>query len=380
MSIKKLTTSLDKLTAQESEFTSTESAALKLLKSIKIQEHVGKVDEFVTLVESVTQLRRLVHVQLRSLLLELRDQQRGPLSQVETQSSQTEDHLVHDSTASHKDKMEQHILREDTPRIEKSQATPKPLVITEKPEEFSSEIPSEPPPPSPPAFFLDETPLADELEDLEELKREVAFLTSPHLNFNGINEADLAPTLESEQRFPFDISDLPNNIEELPHPPHSPSQEGLAQASPSDEAVDLSSAFPESAGEAGTAIFNIDEYTSKNSSEPQINKAQDLEPVDQTKNLDELSLFEVEVSTPHAHFTARTLKFTETELMLSAEHSLLRGEEVQLSFTLPQLCETIECKGLVRPRRSTDLHEAKLFIRFLNLRPSQLSAIQEEIG
>ena len=140
MSISQLTVSLEALTKQESDFASTESAVIKLLGSDKLSQQLDlsalQVDDLVTLVESVTNLRRLIHTRLRQLLLELRDQQVAYHSERGTKSQVNVSTKSHDAPEISGSELNSATSQRDRPseaRIERHQPTPKPLLFTEEP-------------------------------------------------------------------------------------------------------------------------------------------------------------------------------------------------------------------------------------------------------
>jgi hypothetical protein len=83
-------------------------------------------------------------------------------------------------------------------------------------------------------------------------------------------------------------------------------------------------------------------------------------------------------------FKGRIDTFTERGLVVFSDEKLHRGEQVELSFTLPSSQESVTCLALVRSITSANeppvgRSTLSLHLYFLNLRPQQESLISAEM-
>ena len=230
-------------------------------------------------------------------------------------------------------------------------------------------------------------------EELAALQREVASITQPIFGqsvFEGNAQAPpvsslLPPSMIPEEATPFvdevvlrsdvvpPLDEDPSSKDSTPHERSSatPSSEDERDREPH---TDFSSVFPESAGEAGTATFEAKSLKAAGiflTPEPNI--------ISQVK-----ANFYASITTPEVSFEGLVHALSEREIFVKSRESLHRGEEVQLSFTLPTSRERIKCIALVREVRSPEeAHQRHLVpgvnLRFLNLRPTQEALINEEV-
>ena len=127
-----------------------------------------------------------------------------------------------------------------------------------------------------------------------------------------------------------------------------------------------SSEFPISSGEAGTAIFGIDQLQKQN---PNISTQRPKAP----------QPFGIQISTPQQTFKGKVESFDHKEIVVHCKESLIRGEEVKLKFTLPITQHQIDCRALVRLASSSD-DGLSFTCRFLDLRLQQEQMISEEFS
>ena len=415
MTFQRLSHKLTILRKLEQECSPPEQAAIKLLSSMNSEDKIKKVDQLIKLIDSVSILRKLVNSQLRDILLDIRNQHKTsskkdkpsaesvePLPKVPTidevmythgniVGSRTNNDIVivtgteeelfeglSNSEPSSNQKVD-HDLEfleelEEEERIEKNQPTPKPLAVTEisSPEAFSllddAYSPAQEERNDP--FNNDMTPQVtdEDFDDLEELKRGVEFLTQPSLEDDSDDDQKHQNVDAESDPFPFALAEDISVKEETPTPEVTPAQEGSLSA----EDSGFSSEFPMSAGEAGTAIFGSEQLQEYQ----RIAEIHDKE-LAEIENSNKGSKFTVQASTPHLHFIADVVHFTEKELFLVTTESLLAGEEVKLSFQLPQSDQHIECRALVRSKKTSDPEGCNLSLRFLDLRPSQIDDIKK---
>ncbi len=400
MSIAKLTERFKILCRQELDFMPVEKAVIDVLASSKTQVDSSRVAQMITLVDNVTSLRKLIHAQLRDLLVELHAQQQS------TNISSSQKVASADSSS-----RPLPIPAQDSPvapSVEIAKATSKPLGIREPSGGKRAQSLSDSPP-QPTPLDLDETPGIEDLE-LEDLKREVAFLTSPTpfssaspsstpssstptsstptsstlLSSTLLSSSPLSSSLlsssesnafyDSSQDFPFDLADLDTTPPPTALDSNPSKKSDLNSEDDRSElaANDFTSVFPESAGEAGTAIFDIDLYRAQQQEKNSL-VTENLKPNEA------ISLSVISIKTPHQSFAGQAIILDERELLVSAKESLLAGEEVRLSFELERTGMNIECKALVRKKKTSDPQHASLCLRFLDLRPSQLASIRSEL-
>ena len=237
---------------------------------------------------------------------------------------------------------------------------------------------------------LDESSADDELAALQ---REVASITQPIFGqavFEGSAQAPpvnslLPRSMMPEETPPF-VDEVVLRADVVPplhedtsssdstppeRSPTAPSSEGERDGEPH---TDFSSVFPESAGEAGTATFEAKSFKAAGVF---LTPAPNL--ISQVK-----ANFYASITTPEVSFEGLVHALSEREIFIKSRESLQRGEEVQLSFTLPTSRERIKCIALVREVRSPEeAHQHHLVpgvnLRFLNLRPTQEALINEEV-
>ena len=214
-------------------------------------------------------------------------------------------------------------------------------------------------------------------EELAALQREIASITQPV--FDQPSESDdfpqsppvnalLSPAILSDDVLPFIDQTTPS--EALPKV-ESPSAEHSVDRSKSE--IDFSAAFPVSAGEAGTAIFDASSLKSLGFITPKPDTAPKVK-----------ANFYAQVTTPDISFEGLIHALSEREVFVKSRESLQRGEQVKLSFTLPSSQEHISCIALVRevrpPSETTQNHLIQgVSLRFLNLRPAQEALIIAEV-
>ena len=74
MSLTTLTQKLTKLNDLEVDLASSEQTAIKLLSATRLDLGQDKIESLVTLIDSVTPLRKLIHTQLKEILVDLQTQ------------------------------------------------------------------------------------------------------------------------------------------------------------------------------------------------------------------------------------------------------------------------------------------------------------------
>ena len=262
------------------------------------------------------------------------------------------------------------------PRVEQPKQTPKPLATSGS---FDAVDPVDPfdEDPAPPQGLLananassQDTPF--NVSDLDDLAKEVQSLTQP------IFEAGDIPNIDED----FDPSLFADTGDVSPQL-LQPSEDVDAQTNPplppsTSEAADdfsVTSLFPQSAGEAGTALL-------------------DAEAIERYKKLDQArarrersSLVKLNVEnpislrTPHVSFDGQIFSMDSREIFVQTPERLLVGEQVELDFNLPMGGGHIECLGMVRERvedaESDSERPVGLALRLLNLRPTQKAALNE---
>ena len=234
-----------------------------------------------------------------------------------------------------------------------------------------------------------DVPNAD--EELAALEREIDSITQPIFGYStpeGGSQTPpvsslLPPSLIPSDETPLaedvvlrpDLISIPNDpfAEEKIDQRHE-SQNGLEQPQNQEPQTDFSSVFPESAGQAGTATFDA-----KSLNPIGIFLTPEPEEVSQVK-----ANFYAQVSTPDQSFEGLVHALSEHEIFIKSREPLQRGEEVQLSFTLPSSREQISCKALVREVRTPEEASRNQLVpgvslRFLNLRSTQETLIGEEV-
>jgi hypothetical protein len=498
MSLTRLTKKIKALHEYESEKGSFEANALKVLSLSKAPLNEQKVEDLILLADSIKPLRKLLHRQIKELLLDLQMQMKGGKKTTSTREKKTEK-LNHSSSTSKSSSSEQlspnsealslqeastedlkltesevkevkieaspqsksspqaseplpvkhsntselessvkspspvkqksssdsNSYEQVKPRLEQNPQTPQPLKITEAPMAFNSEKPSAPPQDasSNQIFEVDQTPdiaefkreatqdaleigspLADidskgelndpdELDELEALKREVEFLTTPNFAEDAVLPDDLVPTLQSSAELPFDLPPLPTlepsffqdssasidaNITNESTDDHTDSQPKAVEVN--EKAISSSASepfeFPMSAGEAGTAVFDEEALKKFQEQDAKLRAQSEASSLHATSQ--KTASFSVHVSTPQQVFVGHADQFDHKELVLICQQGLLRGEEVKLKFKLPQSQEMIECKALVRLAENTESMQKRLILRFLDLRPLQIDQIKAE--
>jgi hypothetical protein len=231
-------------------------------------------------------------------------------------------------------------------------------------------------------------------EELAALQREIASITQPVFgqpHFANMPQSPPINSLIPPSMMPSDVPSFVNDVVlrpdvlSTPDDPFSDVEPGVNHDSPSDQVqhqgsqgdephTDFSSVFPASAGEAGTATFDARDLKAAGifvTPEPEI--------ISQVK-----ANFYALVSTPEISFEGLVHAISEREIFVKSREPLQRGEQVQLSFTLPGSREHISCSALVREVRSaTEATQSHLVpgvkLRFLNLRSNQETLISEEV-
>ena len=487
MSVAKLTKKLNSLHEYESEKGSFESDAIKLISLSKTSLDQQKVEDLTTLIDSVKPLRKLLHRQVKELLLELQTQMKisknqrktdhvdelqkpshedlkksESLSDDEIKAAQTPHHAkVGESQTPHHERIDDtqtpsydglaetqtpgydglaetqtpsydaldetyppnspvnepilkaiepiikapklsaeqsnqsltpaHHLSKSTnafaPRFEPSIQTPPPLILTQVPiENDSKSVNLSQDAQANPDQKAWQEDAKDEFNELENLKRGVECLTAPDSEDDVIPNG-LIPTLQSSAELPFEFSPLPTldpsffNESSSPSEPTPLSPESSAHNLESESESDSESnqvpvfEFPISAGEAGTAVFGEEDLKRYRDAE-----RKHAEKDERQDNKSVTALFSVHVSTPHQVFTGHAEEFNLKELALISQQNLMRGEEVNLKFKLPQSQKEIECKALVRSIEDRPNEQKRLLLRFLDLRPAQEYKIKAEIS
>ena len=192
-------------------------------------------------------------------------------------------------------------------------------------------------------------------------------MTAPSSDEMNIIPDEGAPTLQSEAS-PIFKNDFSSSTAD-DSPPLLDSMTSRYTPPPKNYKLDPNSSFdfPMSAGEAGTAIFGIEELKNQN---PGI-------AMERPSTQQELS---VHISTPHKAFQGKVKSCDHKDIVIVSETNLLPGEEVRLKFELPQTKQRIDCRALVRSLSNEANGEPSLTIRFLDLRPNEEKMITEELA
>ena len=268
MSLTRLIKKLEELHQYESEKGGFEANALKLLSRGKVDLDKQKIEDLVTLSESIKPLRKLLHRHIKDLLLELQAQIKNTKSKTNPKLARSnpppqddslrktqppsQDHGLDktqlppvdiledtqapnmsesksDSKASEPtidlspiDREESRLELNDSasklkpanafvPRFEQGIQTPPPLILTQVPIDADAEVQDSSSPSE--SEELAHEALHDSNgaapADFEELERELRVLTQPSFEQDAALPDDVIPTVQSPVELPFEFSPLP---------------------------------------------------------------------------------------------------------------------------------------------------------------------------
>lgn len=378
MSIQSLIRQLSSLHELEAQLNSGEETALKYLNTLSIESD-PRLEGLLTLIQSLTALRRLVHLQLREFLV---DQSQHPsksvlesldakilspnptLSITDTpereplipdQKAENEGGDHHEALTMAPDESRPSEKSAPAPRVEVPQPTPRPLQTSGA---FGSHGISSSRDQRIQTYAYSEEDDSD--LDLDALAREVHSLTQP-----VFDEVDFDPSL-FEETGEFMEDDLKRAVEVLERDQDQPPPV-------QDLEDDFSALFPESAGEAGTALLDADEIERYK----QVDQQRLHSVVSSNTSSTLRSPIRTQLKTPHTQFIGEITEIGIKDLFIQTNERLLVGEHVELTFSLPSDTEEINCLAMIRERVEDPAlySQIGLKLRFLNLRPSQEQAI-----
>ena len=332
----------------ELEVSRAEDAALTLVNDRLKKAPQSLVSSLESLTESVISMRRALHQQLKALLID---------SSLTSSSSVKSEHPT--------------------------------LGESEKEEEFA-------PPPFPTMSSFE---LSSEVEggnSPEDVKREVENLHLPIEEYEGMPPPFQtspvlpgAPPMLGSKNDLFIPDETPAHFIGAASPQSSPAAPSASQDVPRDSVDQL---FPESAGDAGTAILDPSDPIFQrlqaesrrplvpNKIESTVNLGSTHKPVINTKPLlttQNEFMISVHVKTPYLELTAQGNQLSVKGITLTTQEKLSTGEEVNIRFTLPQEhgpSLSIQCSGLVR---NQSREESSVKVRFLDLRAHDRAALKD---
>jgi hypothetical protein len=332
----------------ELEVSRAEDAALTLVNDRLKKAPPSLISSLESLTESVTSTRQALHQQLKALLI--------------------------DSS-----------LTSSSP----SESGPSKFAESEKEEEFT-------PPPFPTMSPFELSSEVEGVNSSDDVKREVDALHLPVEEYKVMPPPFQTsparpenPPMFGSQNDLFIPDETPVHFIDADSPKPTPNTPSTSEDAP-EESVDQ--LFPESVGDAGTAILDPSDPIFQrlqaesrrplvpHQIEPTVNLSSTHKPVINTSpNLITQNEFttSVHVKTPYLELTAQGNQLTVKGITLTTQEKLSTGEELHMRFTLPQdhgPSLSIQCSGLVRNQSRA---ESSVKVRFLDLRAHDRAALKE---